>query len=439
MDKNSNFTGSSTLQELRERLFFVFFGVLVFRLGVCVPIPYVDVAGVTAFIKLQIEYNGLFSMFNMFSGGALTKFSIFALGVIPYITSSIVIQITTTISSHLSTLKKDGRSGQRKITQYTRYLTLVLSLCQSCIISTYVFNQPGLVVTGVTYLSFCFLTMMTMSAGSMFLMWLGEQLTERGIGNGISLLIFTGIMTNLPFEITSTIMHANQGVFSYFSVWLLFFLLAFVIIFVVFVERAQRRVSVHYAKRQHGRKMYAPQQSFLPLKLNMAGVIPPIFASSVLMVPGLLFNWFSWLHLDILTSFSKLLQPGSFLYIVVFSLTIIFFCHFYTGILFNAKDMSDNLKKSGAFIIGVRPGLQTANYISSIVTRLTSVGALYITVICLLPVLLLNFFGYGFVFTFGGTSLLIVVVVIIDFISQIQSYLMSQRYDMLLKKSHLSY
>ncbi|WP_395947226.1 preprotein translocase subunit SecY [Caedibacter taeniospiralis] len=434
-----NLKKSGGLRELRQRLLFVLIGIIVFRLGVYIPIPYIDADQLSKLMSAQYAGgNGLLSMFNMFSGGALEKLSIFALGVMPYISASIIFQMMSAVSPKLMELKKEGESGQKKITQYTRYATLALALVQSFGIAVYTFNQPGLVDIDSRFL-FYFASIISMTTGSMFLMWLGEQMTERGIGNGISLLIFSGIVANLPFEISTTISQANQGAISYLTVWVLLIILLAVVAFVVFVERAQRRITVNYAKRQQGRKMMAPQTSHLPLKLNMAGVIPPIFASSILMVPGMLSNWLaSSPSLGWLARIGEALQPGSLLYTLIFAAAIIFFCFFYTALVFNPKETADNLKRSGAFITGVRPGEQTAKYIDGVMSKLTLIGSIYITAICLLPIFIMNFFGQGLSFTFGGTSLLIVVVVIMDFMAQVQSHMMSTQYDSLLKKANLS-
>jgi len=435
----SSLNKSGGLKELRARLLFVLLGIIVFRLGVYIPIPYIDATQLSKLMSSQsMGDNGLLHMFNMFSGGALEKLSIFALGVMPYISASIIFQMMTAVSPKLMELKKEGESGQKKITQYTRYATLGLAIVQSFGIAVYTFNQPELVDVD-SRLLFYGAAIISMTTGSIFLMWLGEQMTERGIGNGISLLIFSGIVANLPFEVSMTISQANQGIISYFSVWALLIVMLAVVAFVVFVERAQRRITVNYAKRQQGRKMFAPQTSHLPLKLNMAGVIPPIFASSILMVPGMLSSWFaSSASLSWLAWVGDALQPGSMAYTVIFAAAIIFFCFFYTALVFNPKETADNLKKSGAFISGVRPGEQTAKYIDGVMSKLTLVGSIYITAICLLPIFIMNFFGHGLSFTFGGTSLLIVVVVIMDFMAQVQSYMMSTQYDSLLKKANLS-
>ena len=439
MSKLNNASGSG---ELKSRLIFVVLSIVVFRLGVYIPIPGIDSSELARIMSNHSSStNGLLNMFNMFSGGALTQMSVFALGVMPYISASIVFQMLSAVYPKFIELKKEGESGQKKITQYTRYLTLVLAVIQSLGIVAYVLHQQNLVTANAKdHIALFYLTaIVSITTGSMFLMWLGEQMTERGVGNGISLLIFSGIVANLPFEITNTISQANQGIISYLSVWILLILLFLVVAFVVFMESAQRKITVNYAKRQQGRRMFAAQKSHLPLKLNMAGVIPPIFASSILMVPGVLFGWLSnYPSLSWLGSVSDLLQPGSVVYTIVFAVTIIFFCFFYTSLVFNPKDTADNLKKSGAYISGVRPGEQTAKYINSIMTRLTLVGSLYITAICLLPIFVMNFFTKGLSFTFGGTSLLIVVVVIMDFMAQVRSHSMSTQYDSLLKKANLN-
>lgn len=436
----SKFNSAQGTGELKSRLIFVVVAILVFRLGVYIPIPNIDPTKLMDIISKQSSSGtgGLMSMFNMFSGGALTQMSIFALGVMPYISASIIFQMLSAVYPKFIELKKEGESGQKKITQYTRYLTLGLAIVQSFGIVAFVLHQDGLVTTnnmGLFYLT----TVVSVTTGSMFLMWLGEQISERGVGNGISLLIFSGIVANLPFEISNTLSQASQHVISYLAVWVLLILLLLVIAFVVFMESAQRKITVNYAKRQQGRKMYAAQTSHLPLKLNMAGVIPAIFASSILMVPGVLFGWLSnYSSLSWMADLSEMLQPGSILYTVVFAATIIFFCFFYTSLVFNPKETADNLKKSGAYISGVRPGEQTAKYIDAVMTRLTLVGSLYITAICLLPIFVVKFFASGLSFTFGGTSLLIVVVVMMDFMAQVRSHMMSTQYDSLLKKANLS-
>jgi preprotein translocase subunit SecY len=433
----TNLVKGRGLKELRSRLFFVLIGIAVFRLGTYIPIPYVNLERVSYLMSSPATENGLLKIFNLFSGGALTKLSIFALGVMPYISASIIFQMTTTLSPKLNELRKEGDSGQKKITQYTRYATLGLALVQSFGVATYIINQPNL--TNASTAQFYFISILSMTSGSMLLMWLGEQMTEHGISNGLSLLIFSGIVANLPFEVGTTMSQASRGEISYFSIWLLLATLLSVIGFVVFIERAQRRITVNYAKRQQGRKIYASHASHLPLKLNMAGVIPPIFASSILMVPVMLSNWFSASPaLGWLVNVGEALRPGSLLYTIIFSVTVVFFCFFYTSLVFNPKETADNLKKSGAFILGVRPGEQTAKYVESIMKKLTLVGAIYITAICLLPVFIVSLFGHSLSFTLGGTSLLIVVVVIMDFMAQVQSHMMSTQYESLLRKANLS-
>lgn len=428
------------LKELRERLFFVLSGIIIFRLGVYIPVPCIDSDQLSRLISLQhTSSNGLLSMFNMFSGGALERLSIFALGVMPYISASIIIQIMSTVSTKLIEWKKEGAAGQKKISQYTKYASLVLALLQSLGVAVYTTNQSGLISADSKLLFYCS-TVISMTSGSMFLIWLGEQMTERGVGNGISILIFSSIVANLPFEISTTVSQAHQGLISYMTVFILLLTLVAIVAFVVFIERAQRRIKVNYAKRQKGRRIMSTMQaSHLPLKLNMAGVVPPIFASSILMIPGMLANWFASIpSLEWMAEVCDILQPGSLLYTLIFSIAIIFFCFFYTALIFNPRDTADNLRRSGAFITGVRPGEQTAKYIDLVMSRLTLIGSIYITAICLLPIFFMNCFGGSLPFTFGGTSLLIVVVVIMDFISQIQSYIMSNQYDSLMKKANLT-
>lgn len=431
-----NLGGNNNFYELRKRLLFLLFSMIIFRLGVYIPIPFInkDALNQLMFFHNYTTSNTLLNMFNMFSGGALEKLSIFALGLMPYISSSIIIQMMSSISSKLIEIKKEGERGQKKITQYTRYLTFILSLIQSYGITVFYFHQKGLVVN-TTLISFYCFSILSMTTGSIFLMWLGEQISEKGVGNGISLIIFSGIVSNLPFQIKTTILQAHEGIISYFSLWALLIILLSVITFVVFMERSQRRIIVNYAKRQQGRKMMIPQRSHLPLKINMAGVMPPIFASSLLMMPGMLSNWFGSYHSLIwLNNINNLLQPGTFIYTLLFSSAILFFCFFYTNLMFNPKEMAENLKKTGAFITGIRPGEQTAKYINSVMNKLTLIGAIYINIICLLPIFIIHLFSYKLSFTFGGTSLWIVVVVIMDFIAKIQSYFLSKQYDSLLNK-----
>lgn len=423
------------LAELRSRLLFVLLGIVIFRFGSYIPVPGIDTAAIAKFFHSQ--ENTILGMFNMFSGGALSRVTIFALGVMPYISASIIFQLMTAVSPTLEELKKEGESGQRKITQYTRYATFVLALFQSIGIAKYLVSQ-GLVLPGIPLLTFYVTAAVSLTTGAMFLMWIGEQMTERGVGNGISMLIFSGIVAGLPTAISHTLTQARNG---NLSIIVLLFIVVFILAvtaFVIFMERAQRKITVNYAKRQQGRKMYAPQTSHLPLKINMAGVIPPIFASSIMLFPATIAQWFgsasgsmSWL-----TDIGLALSPGEPLYIIVFSIAVIFFCFFYTALVFNPKETADNLKKSGAFIPGFRPGEQTAKFIDTVMSRLTLIGAIYITAVCLLPMFLMQFWSVPFYF--GGTSLLIVVVVIMDFMSQVQSHMMSTKYDSMLKKANLS-
>jgi preprotein translocase subunit SecY len=372
-------------------------------------------------------------MFNMFSGGALSRFSLFALGIMPYISASIIVQLMTTVSPHLEALKKEGESGRRKITQYTRYGTLFLAVFQALGISIALESQAGLVLD--PGLGFRLITVATLTAGTMFLMWLGEQITERGLGNGISIIIFAGIVAGLPSAIGGTLELTRTGAFPIPLVLMLFVGVLLVTALVVFVERGQRKILVNYAKRQVGKMVVGGQSSHLPLKLNMAGVIPPIFASSIILFPATLAGWFGsgegmgWLR-DIGSS----LSPGQPIYVMVYALAIIFFCFFYTALVFNPKETADNLKKSGACVPGIRPGDQTARYIDKILTRLTLVGAIYITLVCLLPEFLI--LKWNVPFYFGGTSLLIIVVVTMDFMAQVQAYVMSHQYEGLLKKAN---
>jgi preprotein translocase subunit SecY len=423
--------------ELRARLLFVLFALVIFRAGTHITIPGID-PGVMQ--QLFDQQSGtILDMFNMFSGGALERMSLFALGVMPYITASIIMQLMSHVVPSLEQIRKEGESGRRQITKYTRYLTLALCLFQSLGIGIALQGQQiggdSLVYTiGPTFL---FTTVVTLSTGTMFLMWLGEQVTERGVGNGISILIFAGIVAGLPSALGGTLELVRTGELSSPVVLMILVLAIGVTGFVVFVERGQRRITVNYARRQQGRKMYAAQSSHLPLKLNMAGVIPAIFASSIILFPttigsmvGSAGDGVGWLQ-DIIST----MQPGQPLYVMFYALAIIFFCFFYTSLVFNSRDTADNLKKSGAFIPGIRPGEQTARYIDSVMTRLTLVGALYVTSVCLLPEFLILWLNVPFYF--GGTSLLIIVIVVMDFMAQVQSHLMSHQYDSLMKKANL--
>ena len=424
------------MTELRQRILFVLGAMVVFRLGTHIPIPGVDPSAVAA--MFEQTRGSIVDIFNMFSGGALSRLSIFALGVMPYISASIIIQMMSSIVPQLEQLKKEGESGRRKITQYTRYGTVALATFQALGIAIAVEGQQagGGPVVLIPGLGFKIITVATLVTGTMFLVWLGEQITERGIGNGVSLIIFGSIVAGLPSAVAGTLELARTGTFTPIGVLALFIGAIAITAVVVFIERGQRRITVNYAKRQQGRRMLAGQTSHLPLKLNMAGVIPPIFASSIILFPASLGSWFGqsegmgWLR-DISTT----LSPGQPIYALVYAGMIVFFCFFYTALVFNPNEIADNLKKSGAFIPGVRPGLQTASYIDRVVSRLTLGGAVYLTVVCLIPEFLIV--KWGVPFYFGGTSLLIIVVVMMDIMSQIQSHLMSRQYESLMKKSSL--
>ena len=419
------------LGDLKRRLWFLVGALVVYRIGTFIPVPGIDPGELgRLFQKTQ---GGILDMFNMFSGGALSRFSIFALGIMPYISASIIMQLMTVVSPSLEALKKEGEAGRRKITQYTRYGTVVLSLFQALGISIALESQPGLVLD--PGLAFRFTTVLTLTTGTMFLMWLGEQITERGIGNGISMIIFAGIVAGLPHAAGGTLELVRTGAMSVVVALFIFALVVGVTALVVFIEKGQRRILVNYAKRQVGNKLYGGQSSFLPLKLNMSGVIPPIFASSIILFPATLASWFgSNENLVWLKDVSAALSPGQALHIVMYASAIIFFCFFYTALVFNSKETADNLKKSGAFVPGIRPGEQTARYIDRIITRLTLIGAIYITAVCLLPEILTR--TWNVPFYFGGTSLLITVVVTMDFMAQLQAYLMSHQYESLLKKAN---
>ena len=422
------------LTELRQRLLFLLGALIVYRIGTFIPVPGVNPAALAALFDQQ--QGTILDMFNMFSGGALSRASLFALGIMPYISASIIIQLMTAVIPKLEQLKKEGESGRRKITQYTRYGTLVLATFQAIGISVALQGQfgEGLVVN--TGPGFVFTAAVSLVTGTMFLMWLGEQITERGLGNGISMIIFAGIVAGLPSAFGAVVELVGNGEMNALFALFLFLLAIAVTGFVVFVERGQRRITVNYAKRQQGRKMYAAQSSHLPLKLNMAGVIPPIFASSIILFPTTLAQWagnnegMRWLQ-DIVAK----LSPGEPIYVAMYAAAIIFFCFFYTALVFNSKDTADNLKRSGAFIPGIRPGEQTARYIDQVMSRLTFAGALYITAVCLMPEFLIV--GWNVPFYFGGTSLLIVVVVVMDFMAQVQAHVMSHQYEGLMKKANL--
>jgi preprotein translocase subunit SecY len=417
--------------DLKRRLLFLLGALIVYRIGAHIPVPGIDPIQLQELFKSQ--EGGILGMFNMFSGGALSRFTIFALGIMPYISASIIMQLLTVVVPTLEQLKKEGESGRRKITQYTRYGTLVLATFQATGIAIALESQSGLVLD--PGLVFRFTAVVTLVTGTMFLMWLGEQITERGIGNGISLIIFAGIAAGLPRALGGTLELARTGTFSIPLVLLLLMGAVLITAFVVFVERGQRKILVNYAKRQVGRKVYGGQSSFLPLKLNMAGVIPPIFASSIILFPATLAELLgSSENVYWLRDIGGLLHPGQPLYVAFYAAAIIFFCFFYTALVFNPRDTAENLKKGGAFVPGIRPGEQTAKYIEKIIMRLTLAGALYITAVCLLPEFLIV--KWNVPFYFGGTSLLIIVVVTMDFMQQVQAYVMSHQYEGLLKKAN---
>lgn len=431
MSNDSILSAVNKTGELKRRLLFVLGALIVYRLGAHIPVPGINAEVLAKLFESQST--GILGMFNMFSGGALSRFTVFALGIMPYISASIIMQLMTVVSPQLEQLKKEGEAGRRQITKYTRYGTVLLATFQALGIAIALESQAGLVLS--PGFVFRITTVVTLVCGTMFLMWLGEQITERGIGNGISVIIFAGIVAGLPHAIFSTLDLASTGAFN--PVFVIFLFIAAILVtgFVVFVERGQRKITVNYAKRQVGRQIMGGQTSHLPLKLNMSGVIPPIFASSIILFPATLAGWFgshdsvSWLK-DI----GSKLSPGQPVYILLFTLAILFFCFFYTALVFNPKETAENLKKSGAFVPGIRPGEQTANYIDKIMGRLTFIGAIYITAVCLLPEFLILKFHVPFYF--GGTSLLIIVVVTMDFMSQMQAHLMSQQYEGLLKKAN---
>jgi preprotein translocase subunit SecY len=416
--------------DLRRRLVFLLLALVVYRVGAHIPVPGINPDELQQLFKGQ--QGGILNLFNMFSGGALSRFTVFALGIMPYISASIIMQLLTYVLPSLEQLKKEGESGRRKITQYTRYGTLGLAMFQSMGIAMALEASAGLV--NAPGLGFRMTAMISLTAGTMFLMWLGEQITERGLGNGISILIFAGIAAGLPGSIGGLLELVRTGAMSILAAILIVVVVGLVTYFVVFVERGQRKILVNYARRQVGNKVYGGQSSHLPLKLNMAGVIPPIFASSIILLPATVVSWFStgdsmsWLK-DI----SAALAPGQPVYVMFYAAAIVFFCFFYTALVFNSRETADNLKKSGAFVPGIRPGDHTAKYIDKILVRLTFAGAVYITFVCLLPEFLI--LKYNVPFYFGGTSLLIIVVVTMDFMAQVQNYMMSQQYDSLLKKA----
>jgi preprotein translocase subunit SecY len=417
--------------ELRQRLFFLLGALVVYRIGTFIPAPGIDPIALARFFQQQ--QGTILDIFNMFSGGALQRLSIFALGVMPYISASIIIQMMAVVVPQLAAIKKEGESGRRKLTQYTRYGTVLLAAVQGASAAIAFQNQGVVIAPGP---QFVFTATVTLVAGTMFLMWLGEQITERGLGNGISMIILSGIVAGLPAAIGGTLENMRTGEMNIAFAFVLVGMVVGVTAFVVFVERGQRRIQVNYAKRQQGRRMYAGQSTHLPFKLNMSGVIPPIFASSLLLFPATIASWsgssgnLSWLQ-----NVAAAMTPGQPAHMVLYGSLIIFFCFFYTALVFNSRETAENLKKSGAFIPGIRPGLQTGEYIDKVLTRLTVWGALYVTVVCLLPEVMMSRFSVPFYF--GGTSLLIMVVVIMDFQAQVAAHLMSHQYEGLMKKANL--
>lgn len=422
-------SGGGGVAELKRRFVFLLLAILVFRIGSYIPVPGLDPAKLSQLFHSQS--NNIIGMFNVFSGGALSRFTIFALGIMPYISASIIIQLFAAVIPQLEQLKKEGESGQKKINQYTRYGTLILALFQAIGIT------KMLVAHGIAAnpnLSFYVIATITLITGTMFLVWLGEQITEKGIGNGISMIIFAGIVSGFPAAIGKTLEIVRQGQMQVLTLFLVIAVIIVVTAFVVFIERGQRRIKINYAQRQQGRKMYAAQSTHLPLKVNMAGVIPPIFASSIILFPASLAQWFGQGH-GWISDIAMALQVGQPLYLLIFAIAIVFFCFFYTAVVFNPRETADNLKRSGAFIPGIRPGEQTAKYIDLVMSRLTLFGAVYLLLVSLLPQFLMQ--AWSVPFYFGGTSLLIVVVVVMDFMAQVQAHLLSQQYDSLMKKSNL--
>ena len=422
---------SGKFGDLRRRIVFLLLALVVYRIGAHIPVPGIDPVALQQLFKSQA--GGILNLFNMFSGGALSRFTVFALGIMPYISASIIMQLMTYVVPSLEAIKKEGEAGKRKITQYTRYGTLGLAIFQSLGIALALEGSQGLVIS--PGFGFRMTAVVSLVAGTMFLMWLGEQITERGLGNGISILIFAGIVAGLPSAIGGLFELVRTGAMSIIACLFIILVVIGVTYAVVFVERGQRKILVNYAKRQVGNKVYGGQSSHLPLKLNMSGVIPPIFASSIILLPATVVGWFATGEgLRWLKDLSTALSPGQPIYVMLYAAMIVFFCFFYTALVFNSRETADNLKKSGAFIPGIRPGEQTAKYIDKILGRLTLAGAVYITAVCLLPEFLV--LKYNVPFYFGGTSLLIIVVVTMDFWAQVQSYVMSQQYESLLKKAN---
>jgi preprotein translocase subunit SecY len=424
-------TASAGIADLKRRLLFVLFAIFVFRIGSYIPVPGLNPQRLQELFNAQ--QNNIIGLFNMFSGGALMRFSLFALGIMPYISASIIVQLLTLVSPQLAELRKEGESGQRKINKYTRYGTLVLSMFQAAGVA------KMLAAHGIALdpsFSFYLITTLTLVTGTLFLMWLGEQVTERGIGNGISLIIFAGIVAGLPAAIGRTLEQVREGQLQIVVLLLIIVAVALVVGIVVFIERGQRRITINYARRMQGGNVYSAKSSHLPLKINMAGVIPPIFASSIILLPATLAQWFG--HgkgMEWLGTIGVALQNGQPLHMLLFASAIIFFCFLYTAMLFNPRETADNLKKSGAFIPGIRPGEHTANYIDTVMTRLTLAGSIYVMLVCLLPELMIV--TWNVPFYFGGTSLLIIVVVVMDFMAQVQAHIMSYQYESLLKKTNI--
>jgi len=417
--------------ELRQRLFFLLGALVVYRIGTFIPAPGIDPIALARFFQQQ--QGTILDIFNMFSGGALQRLSIFALGVMPYISASIIIQMMAVVVPQLASIKKEGESGRRKLTQYTRYGTVLLAAVQGAS-AAIAFQNQGVVINPGP--QFIFVATVTLVAGTLFLMWLGEQITERGLGNGISMIILSGIVAGLPAAVGGTLENLRTGEMNVAFAFILFGMVVGVTAFVVFVERGQRRIQVNYAKRQQGRRMYAGQSTHLPFKLNMSGVIPPIFASSLLLFPATIASWGGTSgNLSFLQNVAAAMTPGQPAHMILYGGLIIFFCFFYTALVFNARETAENLKKSGAFIPGIRPGQQTGEYIDKVLTRLTVWGAMYVTVVCLLPEVMMSRFSVPFYF--GGTSLLIMVVVIMDFQAQVAAHLMSHQYEGLMKKANL--
>ena len=426
----SGFQNIFKIPELKKRIFYTLALLVVYRIGVNVPVPGIDSA---ALAEIFNRFKGVLGIVDLFSGGALERFSIFALGIMPYISSSIILQLLTVVVPHLERLSKEGEQGRKKITQYTRYGTVFLSIIQGFGISYGLVQGNANAIPAAMFIP---LTVITLTAGTAFIMWLGEQITERGIGNGISLIIFAGIVAELPSALAGTLELGRTGALSAAVIVLILAMAVAVIAGIVFIERSQRRITVQYPKRQVGNRMFGGENSHLPLKINVSGVIPPIFASSIILFPATAGQWFgSNEGMGWLKDISTMLSPGQPLYIMFYAMAIIFFCFFYTAIVFNSKETADNLKKSGAFIPGIRPGEQTARFINGVMTRLTLAGAIYITAVCLLPEFLILYWNVPFYF--GGTSLLIIVVVVMDFMAQVQSHMMSHQYESLMKKANL--